>query len=288
MLPAARPVDHLVLPTSSLDAARARLSALGFTVAPMGLHPFGTANACVYFSDGTFLEPLAVADASRRDAAIAGGNVFVARDRDFRDRFGEEGFSAIVLASRDAAADHAAYAGARLSAGDMLAFSRPFLDAAGRSDTASFRLAFAAAPGAVPYVFACERVNAPAVDRSALERHPNGVTRLRAVTVLAAETQAAADFLAAATGAVAEPTAGGIRLDLPNLRLAVVDAAVPGSALPAGERFSFTEVAFGVSDLAALRARLDANGVECAMRGSTLAVPRRPGQGATFLFEETT
>ena len=43
-------------------------------------------------------------------------------------------------------ADHAAFAEAGLSAGEMLEFSRPFVDAAGASDTASFRLAFAADP----------------------------------------------------------------------------------------------------------------------------------------------
>ncbi|RUU90742.1 VOC family protein, partial [Mesorhizobium sp. M7A.T.Ca.TU.009.01.3.1] len=32
------PLDHLVLPTHSLDVARARLTALGFVVAPTGIH----------------------------------------------------------------------------------------------------------------------------------------------------------------------------------------------------------------------------------------------------------
>ncbi|RUT98898.1 VOC family protein, partial [Mesorhizobium sp. USDA-HM6] len=49
------PLDHLVLPTRSLEIARQRLSSLGFVVAPTGLHPFGTENACVFFADGTYL-----------------------------------------------------------------------------------------------------------------------------------------------------------------------------------------------------------------------------------------
>jgi hypothetical protein len=56
----AHPLDHLVLPTGSLDAVRSRLSSLGFIVAPTGIHPFGTENACVFLADGTYLEPLAV------------------------------------------------------------------------------------------------------------------------------------------------------------------------------------------------------------------------------------
>ena len=56
------PLDHLVLPTASLDVARARLTSLGFVVAPTGIHPFGTENCCVFLADGTYLEPLAVGD----------------------------------------------------------------------------------------------------------------------------------------------------------------------------------------------------------------------------------
>jgi hypothetical protein len=96
-----RPIDHLVLPTASLEAARARLGALGFTVAPTGVHPFGTINACVYFADGTFLEPLAVGDAALADAAVSAGNVFIARDRLFRLSHGDEGFSALVFGTTD-------------------------------------------------------------------------------------------------------------------------------------------------------------------------------------------
>ncbi len=77
---ALHPLDHLVLPTAGLDTARQRLEALGFTVAPMGVHPFGTRNCCVYLADGTFMEPLAIGDAAVADDAARAGNVFVARD----------------------------------------------------------------------------------------------------------------------------------------------------------------------------------------------------------------
>ncbi|MBW8910040.1 MAG: VOC family protein, partial [Mesorhizobium sp.] len=71
------PLDHLVLPTGSLDVARTRLTALGFVVAPVGVHPFGTENACVFFADGTYLEPLAIGNEQVADRAIGEGNVFV-------------------------------------------------------------------------------------------------------------------------------------------------------------------------------------------------------------------
>ncbi len=55
-----RTLDHVVLPVASLEVARARYEALGFTVAPNGLHPFGTENCCIYLEDETMLEPLAM------------------------------------------------------------------------------------------------------------------------------------------------------------------------------------------------------------------------------------
>ena len=72
----ARILDHAVLPVESLEVARARFSALGFTVAPDGVHPFGTENACIYLADGTFLEPLGIAQREDCEATARKGNVF--------------------------------------------------------------------------------------------------------------------------------------------------------------------------------------------------------------------
>src|SRR5688572_9176655 len=116
----ARPLDHVVLPAASLAIARARLTALGFTVAPDGRHPFGTANCCVYLLDGIFLEPLAVDDAEQAGASARASNVFTARDAVYRRDVGNDGFSALVLATGDANADHAAFIEAGFSAGNML------------------------------------------------------------------------------------------------------------------------------------------------------------------------
>src|SRR5690606_34239862 len=166
-----RRLDHLVLPVAGLDAARTRLERLGFTVAPQGTHPFGTINACVYFADGTFIEPLAVGDAEIVKAALAAGNSFVLGDARFRAAVGEEGLSGLVLATGAADADHVAFVEKGISGGPMVEFSRPSLDKDGKADIASFRLAFAApSGGADAFFFNCERRKVPAIDRSALER----------------------------------------------------------------------------------------------------------------------
>jgi hypothetical protein len=94
-----RPLDHLVLPVEDLETTRARHAALGFTVAADARHPFGTENACVFFADGSYLEPLAVASREECEQAARDGNVFVARDQAHRFRLGDTGFSAVVVGS---------------------------------------------------------------------------------------------------------------------------------------------------------------------------------------------
>ncbi len=286
---APRPLDHLVLPTADLGVARERLVALGFTVAPVGIHPFGTENACVYFSDGTFLEPLAIGDAGKVDAAVAGQNVFITRDRVFRERNGEEGFSALVFGTEDADADHDAFLSAGISAGPRLDFSRPFVDASGRADTASFRLAFAA-EGNTPdaFFFTCERVNAPKVDRTALQSHANGVKRIVGIVATSAEPAAYANFFATVAGA--ESVAEGVQFELPNATIALTDPAGLkvdfGAEVPSASDLRLSAIVFGVKDLAKTEALFIADAVDYHRRGSRLIVSSAAGQGAIFAFEE--
>ncbi|MDH4984566.1 VOC family protein [Aminobacter anthyllidis] len=272
-----RPLDHVVLPTADLALARRRLAALGFNVSPQGTHPFGTINCCVYLSDGTFLEPLAIGDKAAADKAIVEGNEFVARDRLFRDAHGDEGFSAVVFGTDDADSDHSEFVAAGVSAGSRLDFSRPFVDASGKSDQASFRLAFAAQPNAVAdaFFFTCQRANAPAVDRSALQAHANGARRVLAVELAAGDVEAAGKLLAT----VARSKADGAGVPLANARLSIRN--VPNAG---GVRLE--TMVFAVDSLAATRALLVEHAIEHDLDGNRLVVPPAPGQGATFIFED--
>ncbi|MCO5072830.1 MAG: VOC family protein [Rhizobiaceae bacterium] len=285
MIHSARPIDHCVLPTASLTVARARLSKLGFTVAPNGLHPFGTGNCCVYFSDGTFLEPLAVANATSANAAIADGNVFVARDHDWRKHRGEEGFSALVFGSADADADHAAFVAACVSAGRRLDFSRTFTDASGRADVASFRLAFAADP-TVPdaFVFTCERANAPMVDRSALQTHENGVSRVKAVLVDTTNIARFIPLFAAVTGLEPRTDATGAVFAAANGDIILREVA--GSSHSPAADLTFSGIVFGTHNLGGLAESLAGRGIMHSLQAGRLVVPPEAGQGAAFIFED--
>ncbi|TIQ35466.1 MAG: VOC family protein [Mesorhizobium sp.] len=282
------PLDHLVLPTRSLDIARRRLSSLGFVAAPTGIHPFGTENACVFFADGTYLEPLAVGDEKTADRAISEGNVFVARDRLYRSRLGDEGFSAVVFGTADADADHARYVKAGLSAGNMLGFSRAFTDTTGKSDTASFKLAFVADSKATDsFLFACQRINAPKIDRTALQAHANGVTGIIEIVAVSDRPSSQARLLSTAAGQDAND---GDKIRLPNATLTVLtpDAFASRFGVSAGSPsdLRFAAIIFAVRSIAAATQLLAANAIEHDMSGDEIVVPPTPGQGAAFIFRE--
>lgn len=290
---AAHPLDHLVLPTGDLFVARTRLTALGFTVAPDGIHPFGTQNCCVYFSDNTFLEPLAVRDASETAEAIEVGNVFIARDAAYRERHGDEGFSAVVFGSDDAIGDDDAFNSKGVSAGNLLDFSRPFTDAAGHTGTASFRLAFAAASAAPDiFFFTCQRINAPKVDRTALQTHANGATRIKSVVLSA---QHPADHTGIVLDASGADGADGlddasIRIETPNAHIEILSPADLKSRYGlAGNGYSGLRaraIVFGVADLGVLESLLKQADIAYVARAGRLVVAPATGQGAAFAFEE--
>lgn len=284
----AHPLDHLVLPTASLDLVRARLSAIGFVVAPVGVHPFGTENACVFFIDGTYLEPLAIGNEETADRAIGEGNVFVARDRLYRQTLGDEGFSAVVFGTPNADADQARYTEAGLSAGEMLSFSRAFTDANGKSDTASFKLAFISDKEAdEAFLFACQRINAPNIDRTALQAHANGVTGI--LEIIAVSDRPAAQIGLIATAAEADASDGDT-VRLPNANLSVLSSEDYGlrfglMVAPSPD-LRFAAIVFSVRDKAATRRLLADNAVRHNMSGNDIVVPPAPGQGAAFIFRE--
>lgn len=289
----ARSIDHVVLPAVDLEMARNRFTALGFTVAPDGRHPFGTENACVYLADGTFLEPLAVAQREDCEATAREGNVFTARDQAFRFRNGDDGFSAVAFATENARADDDAFAKSGISAGEMVAFSRPLSTPDGETDQASFLLAFAAdlrSPDA--FFFTCERVNVPKVDRSALEGHANGATRL--VEVVLSE-QNPTDFqylLQCVSGnRTTEAHSFGLEIETSRRKLNVmtpeglsVHFGVSRKSVERGLRFEGLVLSVPSSETATRV--LDRNGISYRSSLGDIIVDAAPGQGSFIAFRE--
>lgn len=291
----ARAIDHAVLPVESLEEARERLSALGFTVAPDGIHPFGTENACVYFADGTFLEPLAIAQREDCEATAQKGNVFTARDQAFRFRCGENGFSALAFATDDAKGDQKGFKKAGFSAGKKLKFKRKFADANGKAGTAAFKLAFAAdlrAPDA--FFFTCERVAQPKVDRSSLESHANGVTGIREIVLSEPNPT---DFQYVLQEAVNnrgdEVHSFGLEIAAANGLLNVMTPeglAVWFGVNRSGEGrgLRFEGMILTVRMLSTIRRVLDEHGIAHREMHNRVIVDPAPGQGFFLAFQEET
>lgn len=285
-------LDHLVLPVGTLAAARARLGSLGFTVAPDALHPFGTENACVFFADDTYLEPLGVASREVCEASAVAGNVFVARDRAFRFRRGEDGLSAVVLATRNAASDHQRFRKAGLSGGEPLEFSRPFKLADGSSAQASYRLAFAADLRAPDFfLFCCERTRERPAIVPDLLKHANGVTGIARV-VLVEDNPSDFQYLLEETVQQREVTAHSFGIDLAT-GTATISALTPAGfeawfGLDAsGERgLRGAAVVFRVEKLSEVEALLRRNDIAYEHRHHRILVRPAPGQGVVFAFEE--
>ena len=140
-------------------------------------HPLGTENCCVFFADGTYLEPLAVGQREDCEATAIKGNMFTAHDQTYRFRRGENGFSGLAFSSDNADADHLRFGKLGISHGKKLMFGRTMTDANGKSAKATFKLAFALDARAPDCsLFTCQRIGVPKIDRSSLQKHANGVT----------------------------------------------------------------------------------------------------------------
>ena len=148
---------------SPISAVRGRrLTALGFTVAPDGLHPFGTANCCVYLR-GRHVPGAAGRQRPRKSERLgASGKRLHRARRRLPDECRGGGVFRPRVRHAGCRRGSCRFVRAGFSAGNILEFSRPFADASGKSAVATFRLAFAADPEAPDiFVFTCQRLNVP-------------------------------------------------------------------------------------------------------------------------------
>jgi hypothetical protein len=286
-----RPLDHVVLPVSDIATARARLTALGFTVAADARHPFGTENACVFFADKTYLEPLGIADAEQCAASARSGNQFTARNNAFRFRCGADGLSSIAMGSTDADRDDAAFRTAGFSGGDMLEFSRPMKLPDGSELTARFKLSFAVDLRSPDFHgFTCQRINMPAADRSALERHANGATGILMVVLSEPQPEDFADYLAAIVGGASTASDHeGIDFQTANAKIRVLNddglRAFNGDKPdPARRGLKGEGLVFRVENLDTTESLLKTNGISYNRIGRSVVVQSAPGQGVPIVF----
>ena len=286
------PIDHLVLAVERLELARARYEALGFTVQADRMHPFGTENCCIFFANRTYLEPLAVGDREKVDAAIVGQNLFVRRHNAFAFRQGE-GFAMLAFRTEDAQADLDRFKAAGLATGSVHGFERKATAPDGSETVIGVRIASAVdhrAPDAL--FFVCQHLSADVIWQPDATRHANGAI---GVTGVYASEPNPADFqyyLENASGIRAiHADSFGITAQTPTGPVAILTPAglkarygIDCDHAGRGPRLRLFRLA--VADLAAMRDRLADGGVEHFAHRGRLIVPAPAGQGADIAFEQ--
>lgn len=287
-----RALDHLVLPVGDLRVARSRYRSLGFTVAPNGIHPFGTQNANIFFTDGTFLEPLAVADVQVY-ASARNENTFVRNDSIVRKTCGDDCFSHIVLSSNDAGTDDRVFSERGISGGPMVRFSRAFRTPDGEQQDAEFLLAFASR-GTAPdgCFFTCETVKVPSVDRSSLLQHANGAANINQIISCSKEPFDIKKFFGGLTGdAPSLESPAEIRYDLTGTVFSVqtptaIENRFGVTVEDPGRELRHCGFVVAVECLTECRRLLEQNRIEFVSVSDRLVVHPAPGQGAFIAFED--
>lgn len=288
-----RRLDHLVLPVANIDVARERYVKMGFNVAPDGRHPFGTENCCIFFKDGTFLEPLGIAHRETCEAKALKGNTFVANDQTYRFRRGLEGCSHLVIKSEDAKADDKLYKSEGFSGGRMVRFSRKFETLDGEKGKVSFHLAFAGDKRSPDSgFFSCQVLDAPSVDRSALQSHENGVVGLKEVILSEVNpTDFQYFFQTYLNQREMDVDSFGMSFDTHSSKVTVLSPdgmkAFYGMETEPKERgMRFEAFVLGVASLSNANSILAKNNItHTAVKGRTI-IPPAAGQGTTIILEE--
>lgn len=265
-MPETRGIDHIVHCVEDLDAAVARFEALGFTLTPKALHPFGTGNSLVQLQ-GNFIELLAIVEPEKIAGAAAGGFSFGAFCRDSLAR--REGMAMLVFESHDAHGDHRDFEGAGLTTYPVFDFARKAKLPSGEEAEVAFSLAFVtheAAPQAA--FFTCQQHAPEYFWKPEYQRHANGARAIAEIVMVADEPGAWRGLFVGLQGVGSVREAEG-RLAVQTNRgqVTVLDEAAfaarfPGEQAPKGrEGPVFAAAVVSVADMAAARECLAASGV---------------------------
>jgi hypothetical protein len=281
-----RPVDHLVLPVTTLTLARSRLTGLGFTVAPDARHPFGTGNCCVFFKNLTYLEPITILDRNLADMAAAEGGFFVKRLKRYTERQGE-GFAMAALKGDDANGDRARFEAAGLSGGPVFRFSRMAAQADGSETEIGVALAYADHPSAPDAtLFTCQHLAPDVLFQPPFLEHSNGALGITSVAAVAESPAEYGSFLGAVTSAEVTESPSEVKANGSGQSVSVLTPSAfserYGIAAPDPRRgLLLTGFDIAVEDLDRAIGFAGPTAQRC---GDRVVVPAGPGLGAVLAF----
>lgn len=283
-----RRLDHLVICVHDLAKAALDWHALGFTLTPTGVHPFGTSNNLAMFGNN-FLELLAVTDAAAVPPAAPGHFSFAAHNQDFLKT--AEGMSMLALHSTDSHAEAARFRAADIGAYAPFDFGRDAVLPGGGVARVGFSLAFAT-DAAMPGIafFTCQQRHPPELFwKAQYQRHPNGASRVIEVVMSAPEPAEHRTFLERLTESAAEPSPGRLTVGERGDRITVLGPAemarrLPGVVAEGSPRFCAARLA--VTDLDATRRVLKNNGVRFEVVEDALLIAPAASHGLALEFVE--
>ncbi len=288
-----RPFDHAVLAAHDLAAQKALYERLGFFVGARNRHPWGTENHIIQFPD-TFIELISMgadfhapADPDPHLFSFAG---FV---HDYLQR--REGFAMLALHSENAQFDHDAFKYEGIGDFEPFHFERHGKSPDGRQMHVAFTLAFvrsAELPAAG--FFTCQQHAPENFWNAAFQVHPNGVTGIQSVTLLARDPSAHLAFLANFTDQRSPGIAGHhMTFDLSDRQILEVCSPEAFAAtylpeiLPEGlPDGAFAAVRLSVQDIALTTHVLAENAVPVIEKGGMLIVPPQDAMGLALIFSE--
>jgi hypothetical protein len=283
-----RLIDHLVICVHDLAKAEHSLRTLGFTLTPIGVHPFGTSNRLAMF-ENNFVELLAVTDAAAIPASAPGRFSFAAHQRNFLAT--AEGMSMLALYSTDAHADAARFSANGIGAYASLDFGRDAVLPSGATARVQFSLAFATDP-AMPGIafFTCQQHHAPELFwKPTYQHHPDGALRVIEVVMSAPEPAEHRVFFERLTESAAEQPPGRLTIGEARDRITMlghreIARRLPGLAVHDSPRFCAARLAVG--DLDETRRELQRNGVGFQVTDGVLLVPPAATHGLALEFVE--
>ena len=259
-------IDHPLILVRDIEAAQLFYTRLGFTMTPVGQHPWGTSTSLAVL-ERSALELMGVYDESLIDALAVDGFRF---GRHMRDALAvREGLSLVALHSRDAAGDGAELAGRGVPSQGAIMFRRKVKPPGGDWDEAVVSLWVLLDP-ALPRVshFLAQQHKPELLWVPDWMRHANGARHVAAVTYVADDPAPLMERLNRLFGAGAD-TASGWEVSTGQGVFRVVtpgawQAAYPGVPMPSltpGEPGG-AAIDVTVADLAAARALLRAASIE--------------------------
>ena len=283
-------LDHIAHAVRDLDAAADFYVRAGFLVGGRNRHSWGTHNRIVQLKN-CYIEILEVAEPEKIVAHGPRFFSFGAFNQDFLVR--REGFSMLLLNSRDAAADARSFEASSIGAFDVFDFGREGKRPDGSTVKLAFSLAFAAEPNSPDLRFAvCQHHYPQNFWNPAFQTHANGVQRVSGVVMIANHPARHRDFLKAYTGAgEVASNAAGISVHTENGDVEVLEpsAARDLFGIPVkadGEAITLNAMRFAVADLAGTEALHRQNGFAVRRQGERLVLPPDEAFGATLIFEQ--